>query len=255
MAIFGAMLWKEWLELKRSYKLIIVPFAFAIIMVTLPITMKLLPSLIEQDLPEGTVIVVPESTASDILAGIFANFEQLGLIVLILVMMGTVASEREKGSSALVLSKSTGRSGYLLAKWAAYSMLSVVSFLFGMLLTVYYTRVLFDGKMDWGAIVQGTLPYLILILLCVTLTLLFSSILKSAVFAGFISYGSYLALTKLGQYFPAGIEKYTPSAFIDNASKIMIGQDGTIVTPLLVLLALIAVLLILAIKLFKRQEL
>ena len=97
--------------------------------------------------------------------------------------------------------------------------------------------------------------YLILILLCVTLTLLFSSIMKSAVFSGFISYGFYLALTKLGQYFPAEIEKYTPSALIDNASKIMIGQDGTIVTPLLVLLALIAVLLVLAIKLFKRQEL
>ena len=62
-------------------------------------------------------------------------------------------------------------------------------------------------------------------------------------------------LTKLGQYFPAGIEKYTPSALIDNAGKVMIGQDGPIMAPMLVLMALIAVLLILAIKLFKRQEL
>lgn len=253
--MFGAMLWKEWLELKRSYKMIIVPFAFAIIMVTLPITMKLLPSLIQQDLPEGTVIVVPESTASDIVGGIYANFEQLGLIVLILVMMGTVASEREKGSAALVLSKPVGRSGYLLAKWTAYSMLSVVSFLFGMMLTVYYTRILFEGVMEWKAIALGTLLYLVPILLCVTLTLLFSSIIRSVVFAGFVSYGSYLALTKLGKYLPNEIEKYTPSAIIDSAGKIMVGQEAAIMAPLLISLALLVVILALAIMLFKRQEL
>ncbi|WP_455662620.1 ABC transporter permease [Pradoshia sp.] len=255
MAMFGAMLWKEWLELKRSYKLIIVPFAFAIIMVTLPITMKLLPALIEQDLPEGTVIVVPESTASDIVGGIYANFEQLGLIVLILVMMGTVASEREKGSASLVLSKPIGRGGYIMAKWLSYSMLSVISFLFGMALTLYYTRILFDGKMEWGAIAQGTLLYLVLILLCVTLTLLFSAIMRSAIFAGFLGLGSYLALTKLGQYLPDAIEKYTPSAFLDSTAKIMLGQEGGILAPLLVLLVLVAVSLFLSIMLFKRQEL
>ena len=254
MAIFGAMLWKEWLELKRSYKLIIVPFAFAIIMVTLPITMKLLPTLIQQDLPEGTVLVVPESTANDIVSGIYANFEQLGLIVLILVMMGTIASEREKGSAALVLSKPIGRGSYLLAKWTAYSLLSVVSFLFGMALTVYYTRILFVGHMEWGAIIKGTLLYLVLILLCVTLTLLFSSIMKNAVFAGFISFGSYLALTKLGQYLPEAMEKYTPYGYIDSAAKVIAGQEGAIMTPLLVLLILIAIVLGCAILLFKKEE-
>ncbi len=254
MGMFWAMLWKEWIELKRSYKVIIVPFAFAIIMVTLPITMKLLPTLIQQDLPEGAVISVPESSAADIVSGIYANFEQLGLIVLILVMMGTVASEREKGSAALILSKPIGRSGYILAKWTAYALLSTVSFLFGMGLTVYYTRILFDGKMEWAAIAEGTLLYLVLILLCVTLTLLFSSIMKSAVLAGFLSYAVYLALTKLGKYLPDSLEKYTPTAFTEAAGNIIIGKEGHIMAPLLILLAVIVLKIILTILLFKKEE-
>ena len=254
MHAYWTMLKKECLELKRTYKLIIMPVAYVIIMLTLPIVMKILPDLIEQDLPEGTVIEIPESSASDILIGMFSNFEQLGIIALILFVMGSIAGEREKGIAPMVLSKPISRFSYLSAKWTIFSLLSMISYMIGLVLTVYYTRILFKGQMDWFAIVKGNSLLLLILILCVTITLFYSALCKNTLMSGFLSYATYLAITKVGAYLPSGLEKYTPSYLIERANEMMIGSQGDIAAPMIGTALISIILFILANSILKRQE-
>ena len=254
MHAYWIMLRKEWLELKRSYKFIIMPIAYLIIMLTLPIVMKLLPDLIEQDLPKGTIIEIPESTASDILTGMFSNFEQLGIIALILFVMGSISGEREKGIAPMVLSKPISRFAYFSAKWTIFNLLSIISYMIGLSVTLYYTRILFDGQMDWLAIMKGNSLLLLILILCVTITLFYSAFCKSTLMAGFLSYATYLAITKVGAYLPSRPEKYTPSYLIERANEMMTGSQVNAAASIIGTVVILSILFSLANSILKRQE-
>ena len=254
MHAYWIMLKKEWLELKRSYRLVILPIAYTIIMVTLPIIMKMLPDLIEQDLPKGTVIQIPESNTSDILAGMFSNFEQLGIIALILFVMGTISGEREKGIAPMVLTKPVSRFTYLLSKWTVFNLFSILSYLIGLIVTLYYTRILFEGKMDWFAIMKGNSLLLLILIVCVTTTLFYSAFCKSTLMAGFLSYATYLVVTKVGAYLPSTLEQYTPSKLIESANEMMIGNQINVAAPVIGTVIIFSILLFLANSMLKRQE-
>lgn len=254
MSAFSTMLKKEWMETKRSYKLLIIPIAFSILMLALPISMYLLPSLIESDLPEGTVIQIPESKTVDILPAIFSNFEQTGIIVLIIISMGAIAKERENGSAAMVLSKPISRKSYVLAKWTMYSLIGIFGFLLGMILTIYYTAILFEGPIEIYDIARGTVSYSLLILLCVSVTIFYSSFVKSSIVTGMLSYATYLAITKLSALLPKSIIEISPYSLIDRTNDIMVGINDRIWISVLGMVILIAGFLLAGVYLFKKQE-
>lgn len=254
MHTFLTMLKKEWVELMRSYKLFIMPIAYAIIMLSLPIVMKLLPDLIEQDLPEGAIIEIPESTSTDILNGMFSNFEQMGIIALILFVMGAISAEREKGVAAMVLSKPITRFTYFSAKWTIFNLLSVVSYIIGLVLSLYYTRILFEGTMDWSSIMKGNSILLLILLLCVTITLFYSAFCKSTLLAGFLSYATYLAITKVGAFLPSSLENYTPSKLIEGANDMMVGKQENLTASIIGTTLIIIILFVLGNRMLNRQE-
>ena len=88
-------------------------------------------------------IVFPEPTITDSWLQFYKNMNTLCLIVYLIVLTGTVSSERSKGSIVLVLTKKVSRFQFLLCKMIAgiiiYTLLLLVSAFVG----AYYTNVLF----------------------------------------------------------------------------------------------------------------
>jgi len=230
---FFLMMQKEWKEQIKTYRLLFVPVLFAILMVMQPISTKMLPELLKnsESLPPGTVIEIATPSAVEVIATVVSKTEMLFALILILITMGAVSSERLSGVAAMVLVKPVGRAKYFFAKATSYSLLAIVSFFAGMMLSAYYTEMYF-GDLDWGNIVQGSIAYFPNIVMIIALTLFGSSFIKSPVGAGGLALVLYFLLTMVPQYFEA-IKSYTPGELSANVVNILVGKSYEITEPLI----------------------
>lgn len=245
---------KEMREFLRTYKLLIVPIATILVMVMHPISLKLLPILLESELPEGMVIEVPEMLIPEVLANVFANFESLGIIIFILIAMSAIAGEREKSIAPMILVKPATRGAYVFSKWLAYSLLVSISYIIGMIVTVYYTYFLFEGKIIWSDVIIGTLLYIPIILMTISLTILYSTFVKTSFIVGVLAFASYLLLMKVPQYIHDSLVSYTPSYLVQNANQMIAGAESEVFTPLVSTVCIMLILLVVGLQTFKRQE-
>ncbi|MDF2630825.1 MAG: hypothetical protein K0R39_4656 [Symbiobacteriaceae bacterium] len=249
------MLSKELKELARSYKLLFVPLAFVLLGLTQPVTYKMLPQLMKSasNLPPGAVIDIPLPPAGDVVAMALGQFNQLGILILVLVAMGAVAGERATGVAATVLTKPVGRGAYLGAKAIAYGLLAVVSGVLGMAAAAYYTQVLI-GAINWTDAAVGTVLYLPNLLLAVALALCCSTFMKTPLAAGGVGLAGVVVLNMVPKYLGKFVAGAYPGALTEAASKAIAGQEfapGRPVTGVL-LVALLA--LVAGWAVLKRQE-
>ena len=253
MNVYKTLLLKEWRELLASYKLLIVPAAFLVLMLSYPISMKILPDLLESEMPEGVTIEMADLAAPDILPGINQNFELMGVIVIILVMMGAVSGEREKGIAAMVLVKPVSRTVYFFSKWTVYGFLIIISYLISAGAAALYTNLLFEGVIHWGSIAGGFFLYLPILLLMAAVTLFFSVLLKTPAATGFAAFAAYLAIMNLPQL--AGpLAKVSPLELSKHAGTWLTGAGAFPAASLAGTLVLLAVFLVSGPLLLKKQQ-
>lgn len=250
------MLVKETREIFKSYKALIIPLVFIAILLMQPIVLKMLPDLLANSasLTEGTVIQMPDPTVTDVMGSILGQFEQLGVITIILIMMGIIVEERACGVVAMVLVKPIGREKYYFTKLIIYSLLVIGSFLLAMTVCGYYTDIMYSG-FNWGNLFKGAAIYLPNLLLVISIVLFFSSFFKKqlAVAAGTIVLYNVLGLVP--KYLGDSISSLAPSAVVSSANKVLAGvPDVEFLKPVIVV-SILAVLFILAGWLiFKKQE-
>lgn len=249
------MLTKELKELARSYKLLFVPLAFALLGLMQPLTFKLLPQLMESasNLPPGAVIDIPMPPPGEIVASALGQFNQLGILILVLVTMGAVAGERATGVAATVLTKPVGRGEYLSAKAIAYGLLAVVSGVLGMAVTAYYTQVLI-GDVNWGDAITGTLLYLPNLLLAVAVTLCCSTFMKTPLAAGGTGLATVVVLNMVPKYMGKLIAGAYPGALSEAATKAIAGQAFAPGRPVVGVLLVVLVALVAGWAVLRRQE-
>lgn len=253
---FIVLLGKELREQARTHRFlatILVFVAFAGLLS--PIVAKVMPELFE-NLPTGTgqtiSIQMPEPTASDAIAQFLKNLTQTGVIVLILVVMGTVAQERERGTAVTVLSKPVSRLSFLMAKFTALTLMLAFSLVLSALACWYYTLVLF-GALDAMVFLKVSLLAALYLWTILAVTFLCSTLFKSQVAAGGLAVGLYALLSVLSVVPQA--KPYLPAALVDGAGKLALGHSAdlgwAVVTSLIVVLACLVV----ADWTFERREL
>ena len=233
MRTYKALLKKEMKELASTYKLLVVPIATILLMVTYPISMKLLPTLLKGELPEVVIKEIPIPTMNEVLSNVFLNFESLGVLILILISMGAISGERDKSVAAMVLVKPVSRNAYVLSKWMTYSTLAIVSYLIGMLITTYYTITLFEGEINWGDVTLGTLLYLPILVFIITLSIFYSTFIKSSVIGGLLAFATYLIIMKIPQYINDTLESISPLNLVQNANQLIMGNSYEMAGPLI----------------------
>lgn len=251
--IFFTALRKELLEQWRSYRLLIVGAVLIVFGIASPLIAKLTPELIKL-VPEGESLatLIPAPTAADAVAQYAKNMNQFGIVLALLVTMGAVAHEKDKGTAAVMLVKPMPRSVFLMAKFAALSLTFGVSIALATVGSYAYTRVLF-GALDAPAWLALNILFLIYVLVFVALTLLCSTLMRSTVAAGGLAFGVLIVFSILSAL-PA-IAEVLPGQLIAWGAGLALGADIAAWPALGVSLALIAVSLVVAWLVFERQEL
>jgi ABC-2 type transport system permease protein len=249
---FATAFRKEWLELNRTKRLLIAMVVLVLFGMTSPLLAKMLPQIMSL-VPGGEQIktLIPEPTVNDAIAQYVKNITQFGILLALLFGMGSMATEKDKGTAAMVLSKPMPRSTFLLAKLAAQGLLFTLAIVISGAACYYYTILLF-GSVDLLSFAEMNGLILVYLFVYVALTHFFSTLTKTQYVAIGLGFGA-LILFGLISAIP-GWGAYTPDLLVTNASKIGIGVTPDQWIGVWVGLGLIVLSLLAAWLIFRKQE-
>ncbi|GIV96703.1 MAG: ABC transporter permease [Herpetosiphonaceae bacterium] len=252
MTGFSVFLRKELREQWRSYKLLVVGMIFLFFGLLSPLTAKYLPEILKS--AAGSIqIIVPPPTAADAVDQLIKNISQIGIFAAILVTMGVVAREKERGTAALVLTKPVTRSAFLAAKFIGLLATLAASITLAGIAAYGYTAILFES-LPVAGYAAGCALLLLALLVYASFTFLGSTLVRSSLPAAGIGLAAFLLLAIAGVIPEVG--SYTPGALYGTAHALALGRPvDDLWTPLLANLGLIATALLLAWLSFSRQEL
>jgi ABC-2 type transport system permease protein len=196
---------------------------------------------------------LPPPTMEMSLAQYLKNVSQIVFLLGILVSMGAIVAERERGTAAMVLSKPVPRGTFLLTKYAGLLIVAGSAMARGAIGAYYYTLVLFSAPPLGAYLGLNALLFLYLALL-MAITLLASTVLKSQAAAGAVGFAAFVVLSLFGALPGAG--EYLPPALLTWAGHLALGDTAySAWGALIVTLAGIAACLGAAWLVFRRQEL
>lgn len=248
---------KELLELWRNYKWVWVPMVFIFLGIMQPVVTYYMPQILESvgGLPEGSIIEIPMPAASEVLAETLGQYNTLGLLVLVLAFMGTIASERNSGVAGMILVKPVSYTSYVTAKWAAAALLTCVSIAAGFAAAWVYTVQLFE-MISLGAVAGSFVLFCLWFALIVTVTILFSAALRAQAAAAFVALLLAAAFSIISSLFAERLV-WSPGLLPSYAGTVLFeGKLPTGAWPAVMLtLLLIAVLLVAAASLLRSKEL
>jgi ABC-2 type transport system permease protein len=251
---FGPMLRKELLEQWRTRRLLVVAVVFVVLGIGSPFLARYTAELIEALGGAPFEIEVPEPMVADAVAQFLRNLGQAGILTSVLLAMGSVATEKERGTAALILSKPVSRGAYLGTKLVAIGGTLAVGLLLAAVAGYAYTTFLFEAPSVAGWMGMTALLFLSL-LSYAALTFLGSTLTRSVIAAAAIGVGGMLLLAivasfpTIAPYLPAGLSG-------EPAAALALGTDpGQLVGPILANFALTAGLVLLSWFAFRHQEL
>jgi len=175
---------KEVREMVRLGRWIPLVAVYLFLGISQPITQKLMPAILSSatNLPKGTVIHISPATVDQVLYGIIGQYNQLGILALILVGMGMIASERKLVGEWL-WSKPVNITHYVLAKYSVFFLVAAIASMIGLGVGAYYTSQLI-GPVNWNVLWQGALLYVLYQAFLISVILLASALVTSASLAG-----------------------------------------------------------------------
>jgi ABC-2 type transport system permease protein len=167
--------------------------------------------------------------------------------------MGSVATEKERGTAALILTKPASRDAFLLAKMVAIATTLGISTAIAGAGAWLYTLILFEPLPVAGFVAAMLLQWLALVAYA-AVTFLGSTLTRSALAAAGLGVAAFIVLGILG-IIPA-IGPYLPTGLGDPARALALGLPGVdALGPAVASIVLVAALFAAAALAFRRQEL
>ncbi len=252
---FGAMLRKELREAMRSNRLLVVGIVFLVLGIISPLTAKYTPELLKAigTGQSGVTITFPTPTVADAIAQFLKNVAGTGIFIAILLPMGMVAREKERGTAAFVLTKPVSRAAFLGAKLVALLVLLGVGVLLAAIVTYIYTAILFE-PMTVGGFIACSLLVLLSLIVYGLLTFLGSTLVRSQLGAVGIGLAAWVLISIIGISPQAA--QFTPAGLMDPASALARGNaPDHLLLSVVANIALCAILVVIAWLAFRRQEL
>ncbi|WP_112179942.1 MULTISPECIES: ABC transporter permease [Paraliobacillus] len=248
---------KEMLEYWRNFSWIWVPVVFILLAIMDPLTTYYMPIILDTvgGLPEGTSIEMPDIAAADALMMSLQEFSMFGVLIIVLLTMGTISGERKSGVVELVLVKPVRYSHYISSKWAAKITLILTAYLIGLLASWYYVNLLF-GDITILAFIQTFLFYGLWLILVVTITIFYNTLLKTPGLIGALSIGTILSMSAINSIFSHKLTWF-PNSLSSHIRQLL--HTGEIPTALwgtsFVTVTFIIALLFLSFFTFNKKEL
>ncbi len=253
---FRVLLLKELREQIRTARLVAVSVVFIVFGILGPVTDRYMKELIDAVGAQsgGFTVQIPPPTLEGALTQITKNLTQFGIICALLLAMGSVAWEKERGTAGMILTKPASRAAFLAAKLVAISFTLGVAMTLGTGVAYVYTLVLYPTVFPLaGYIAMAVLMWWILVGFT-AITLLGSTITRSAIAAAGIGLVLLVVMGIVGALPVVG--PYMPSSLGEPARALGLGQDpGWMIGPLAFNIVLVPALFTVTWLVFRRQEL
>jgi ABC-2 type transport system permease protein len=172
---YAVFLGKEWMEIRRTWRIWVVPGMLLFFGLTSPILALVAPSMIASlaGSQPGMTITLPPATPFDAGAQFLKSLNQLVIFALILGGAGSISGERATGTAVLAVTKPVSRSALVMAKLTADLLLLAVSALAATLLCGAMTAALFGG-VAWRPLFSAVGLWLAFAMLVTSVMSLFS---------------------------------------------------------------------------------
>ncbi len=199
---FGALLRKELLEQWRTRKVLVVVVVFLLFGLSSPLLARFTSEVL-MAVPgaEQFADLIPEPKTADSVVQYVKNLTQFGFIIAILLGMGAIAGERERGTAAMILSKPAPRWAFVLAKFKAQAVVYFVALLLAGLAAWFYTGLLFEPGLAFWPFMAGNALLWLWLLAYVAATTLGSAIGRTTLIAAGLALLFSVALL-IGGAFP-----------------------------------------------------
>jgi ABC-2 type transport system permease protein len=250
---FRAVFRKELLEQWRTFRFLIVAAVFTVFGLISPLTAKFTPELLKAipDMPPEILAALPPPSVVDAVGQYVKNLNQFGILLALLMSMGLVVQEKERGTAAFILTRPVSRETFLLAKFAALAVTFTASLALAALGSWYYTLLLFEA-LPWGSFLGLNALMLAAFLVYAALGLLASALARSQgaavglAFMALILVAGLGALPRVGEYFPGRLFSW--------GTTLVLGGGEAAWPALWTSLGLLVVILTAATLILRRQE-
>ena len=251
---FRVLLIKEMREQFRTSRMVAVAAVFVLFGILGPLTDRYMKELLDAIGSQGggMTFQVPAPSLAGASAQILKNLTQFGIICALLLAMGSVAWEKERGTAGMIMTKPASRAAFLAAKLVAISINLGVAVILGCGLAYVYTVLLYPSAFPIGGYLamMGLMWWTLVIFAAITM--LGSTVTRSAIAAAGIGLVALLVMGLVGAIPVVGA--FMPSSL--PASQLVLGKDpGNFLGPLLFNVALVPVLFAATWLTFRRQEL
>jgi ABC-2 type transport system permease protein len=250
MTGFFPLLKKEMTEQWRTYRLLIIASVFLLFGITTPLMLKYLPEILKLS-GETIQLEIPPPTAAQSLAEYAGSIGQIGVLVVVLVAMGTIATEIQRGTAVITLSKPVSYTAFVNAKFVAVSFSFLLSLVVASVVSFAYT-VWLIGNASVAAFTGMNLLIGVFLLFSLSVTLLFSSLFKSSVAAGGCALGTVVAISLLSGLPIIG--DFVPGKLLTWGNNLVNGSVDSFWGALGVTIALTVICLLLTPRMLRKKE-
>jgi ABC-2 type transport system permease protein len=143
---YRAVLEKEVIEAWRTYRVVLLCALFVLLGIAAPILTRYLPELSTVLGPLDPELGIPETGVADVTDVLATVLVQAGLLAGVLLAMGAVAGERERGTAWMLLARPISRAAYVWAKLVALAMVFGLALGLSVLAAWLYTTLLFGPQ-------------------------------------------------------------------------------------------------------------
>lgn len=216
--VFALAVRKELLQAWRTKRVLVVGAVFVLFGLMSPLLAYFTPQMLTM-IPGGEAFqdLIPAPNMADSMLQYIKNLTTFGFIMALLMGMGAVAGEKERGTASLILSKPMTRWAFVSSKLAAQILVYLFGFGLGAFCCYFYTLVLF-GSLNVGPFLALNLVLLAWMLPFTGLSLVGSVVGKTSSAAAGAGLVLIIALMIAGTLPGAG--SVLPGALVSWASQL-----------------------------------
>ena len=251
---FFVVLHKELTEQWRTKRMLIVAAVLVIFGLASPLIAKVTPDLLKA-IPNAPAVLAglfPTPTITDAITQYIKNMGQFGVLLAVLMSMGSVAQEKEHRTAAMLLAHPVSRASFLLAKFVALVCTFAVSLTVAALGCWYYTLLLFKA-LPWGPFLALNGLMLLVFMVYIAVTLLCSTLVRTQGAAAGLAFAALVIIAGVGSL--PRIDEYFPGRLFTWGGTIVLGGGDPAWAAFWISLGIIAGALSIAWLVFRGQEL
>lgn len=254
MSGFGAFFGKELHEIRRTWRIWVIPGLILFFAATSPVLALLTPALVSSmaGSQPGLVIQIPPPTAADAYGQFLKNLTQIVLLALIIAQSGTVSGERASGTAVMTLTKPVSRGAFVLAKILSQALLLAAFTALGAAVCAGVTALLFPGA-DAARLAPAVALWLAYALVLVAVMTLLSAAFASRGAAAGMGLAFY-GLTFVLASWPA-VAQHTFLGLPGGASAALGGRPLPLAWPLATAALTATLAVVAAVGIFRTKEL